>query len=200
MLERILAAFAALPPGTLYALIAALAAVENVFPPVPSDVALALGALLAGRGVLDPWLVFAAGWAGNVGSATLVYRAGHRYGRPFFLGPLGRRLVSEAGLRHIETAYARHGGWGIFVSRLLPVWRAVVPPFAGVAGLPAGRALPPIALAALVWYGALTAGVTVLGTNLDAVLAVLTRVNAALLAIAGLAALTLGIVIWMKRR
>src|SRR5947208_9146975 len=51
-----------LPPGPLYGLITALAAVENVFPPVPADSAVALGAFLAGRGMLSAWTVFLLTW------------------------------------------------------------------------------------------------------------------------------------------
>ena len=47
-----------LPPGPLYALIAVFAALENIFPPVPADAVVALGAFLEGRGTLDPWAVF----------------------------------------------------------------------------------------------------------------------------------------------
>jgi membrane protein DedA with SNARE-associated domain len=175
-----------------------LAAVENILPPVPADTAVALGAFLAGRGVLDPWAVFAVTWCGNVGSAGLVYYAGRRFGRAFFRGRLGRRLLSERVLEHIETSYARHGTWGIFFSRLLPVWRAVVPPFAGLAGVPAPRALFSIALASALWYGLLTFLVFRLGTSFDTVTRSLARVNVILGVIAVLAFATF--VTWTYRR
>ena len=75
--------------------------------------------------------MFGLTWVANVGSASLVYWLARRYGRDFFKGPTGRRLLTPAVLAHIEAQYERHGSYGIFVSRLLPVWRAVVPPFAG---------------------------------------------------------------------
>jgi len=142
--------------------------------------------------------VFAVTWTGNVASAMLVYGVGRRYGRAFFAGPLGRRLLSARVMGHIEEAYARHGGRGIFVSRLLPVWRAVVPPFAGIARVPPGRALLPIALASALWYGLLTYLVATLGTNLEAVTRALARVNLAL----GVAAAGLVVIfgIWTYRR
>ena len=121
--------------------------------------------------------MFGVTWTGNVASATIVYAAARRYGRTFLVGPLGRRLVPPVVLAHIAAAYERHGGWGIFVSRLLPVWRAVVPPFAGVAGVGAARALVPVALASGLWYGAITYVVATLGSNLDVVLAALQHVN-----------------------
>ena len=165
---------------------------------MPADTVVALGALLAGHGILDPWTVFAVTWVGNVASAALVYSFGRHYGRAFFTGRIGRWLLSEATLAHIEAAYARHGSYGIFFSRLLPVWRAVVPPFAGVARVPAWRALIPIALASALWYGGIIFLVVRLAPTLDQAIAVLGRVNRVL----GLAAvaLVLLVVVWLRLR
>jgi membrane protein DedA with SNARE-associated domain len=187
-----------LPPGPLYGLIAALAAVENVFPPVPADTAVALGAFLAGRGIMDPWLVFGLTWTANVGSGAVVYALARRHGRALFQGILGRRLMSDATITRIEEQYERHGTWGIFFSRLLPVWRGLVMPFAGIARVPPWRALVPLAAASALYYGALTLLITTLGTNLEQVLRVLRRVNTIL----GVAAITLLLVaaIWIVRR
>lgn len=159
---------------------------------------MAFGAFLAGRGVLDPWLVFGVTWTANVTSAALVYVLGRHYGRAFFTGRLGRRLVSEATMSHIEAAYAKHGSYGIFVSRLLPVWRAVVPPFAGVTGVPAARAVVPVALASALWYGGITLLVFRLAPTLDETLRVLGGVNR-ILAVGALVLVVLAIV-WLRRR
>lgn len=188
----------ALPPGPLYGLIAALAAVENVFPPVPADTAVALGAFLAGRDVLDVWMVFGLTWAANVGSGAAVYALARRHGRALFQGRVGRRLLSDTTIERIEERYQRHGGWGIFLARLLPVWRGVVMPFAGIAGVPAWRALVPLALASALYYGALTFFVATLGTNLEQVLRIVGRVNVILGILA--AALLLTVAIWIVRR
>ena len=138
---------------------------------------MALGAFLAGRGTLNPWAVFGVTWVGNVSSAALVYGVARRYGRAFFGGRLGRRLLPEPVLAQITRAYERHGAYGIFLSRLLPVWRGIVPPFAGIAGVGAVRTLVPLALASALWYGALIYLTATLGSNLDAVLALLGHVN-----------------------
>ena len=196
----LLALLESLPPGPVYATIATLAAVENIFPPVPADISVALGAFLAGRGRLDPWLVFALTWLANTGAGAAVYAFSRRYGRAFFTGRLGRRLLPEAVLARIELAYARHGVWGIFLSRMLPVWRGVVMPFAGIAGVGAWRALVPLAAASAVYYGLIIYLVTQLGTNVDAVLAAVGRLNLVLGVLAiGLAVMLTVLVVRRKR-
>ena len=165
---------------------------------MPADTAAAFGAFLAGRGALNVWGVFALTWSANVGSAAAVYGLARRYGRTFFRGKVGRKLLSERVLLHIERQYHRHGTYGIFLSRLLPVWRAVVPPFAGIAGLSAPRTLLPLALASGLWYGALIFFIATLGANFDTVLATMGRVNRVL----GVIALVVLILLatWAVRR
>src|SRR2546429_1843337 len=111
---------------------------------------------------------------------------------------MGKRRWARGAAHHTARQYARHGTYGIFLSRLLPVWRAVVPPFAGVAGVPPVRALVPLALASGLWYGGLTFFVATAGANLQTVLAALGRVNS------GLGAVALGVLIflavWTVRR
>ncbi|HXF96775.1 MAG TPA: VTT domain-containing protein, partial [Gemmatimonadales bacterium] len=189
-----------LPPRPLYALITALAALENIFPPVPADTAVALGAFLAGRGIMNAWVVFALTWSANVASGAAVYGLARRYGPAFFRGRVGRRLVSEAVLQRIAREYQRHGVWGIFLSRLLPIWRGVVMPFAGVSGVPAHRALLPLAAASALYYGTLTALITLLATNVESVLRWLSRINTVLGLLAAAAAAGLLVWGWVRAR
>ena len=160
-----------------------------------------MGAFLAGRGTLNPWAVFGVTWVGNVASAALVYGMARRHGRAFFGGRLGRRLLPEPVLVQLTQAYERSGAAAIFLSRLLPVWRGIVPPFAGIAGVGAVRTLVPVALASALWYGALIYLTATLGSNLDAVLAALNHVNRVLgaLALLGLLAVTWYVVRRLKR-
>jgi len=71
-------------------------------------------------------------------------------------------------------------------------------PFAGIARVPAWRALIPMALASAVYYGALTYVVSRLGTDLDVVLGMVRQVNSWLAIVAGV--LILVIALWIIRR
>ncbi len=145
---------AGLPPAGVYGVIALLAALENIFPPVPADSAVALGAFLAGHGGTVSMLgVFFATWIPNVASAIGTYWVARTVGRGFVESPAGRRLLPQHAMVAIDRAYQRHHVWGIFVSRFLPGYRAVVPPFAGVVGIGAFRALAPVVVASGIWYG-----------------------------------------------
>ena len=76
-----------------------------------------------------------------------------RVGPAFLQSRLGRRLLPERALATVRHEYERHHFWGILVSRFLPVYRAIVPPFAGMLGVSAARAIPAMAAASAIFYG-----------------------------------------------
>lgn len=183
----------------MYTVIGALAAAENVFPPVPADTAVAIGAFLSTAGTVSAVNVFLITWVANVVTATSVYYAGRVVGRPFFRGRIGRRLMHPRRLARLEALYRDHGSWGIFVSRFIPGVRGVVPPFAGVVRLSFWRAVPPMAVASGIWYGALTFLAATLITRVDDVVGFVGRFNVIGLS-AGLALMAAVGFLWWRRR
>ncbi|MDQ3138002.1 MAG: TerB family tellurite resistance protein [Gemmatimonadota bacterium] len=148
-----------------------------MLPPVPSDAAVALGALLSNRGVTTPLAVFLVTWIANLLGAAGVYYASRRYGRRLFATPTGRRLLAPRSLAIIEREYLRLGTLGIFISRFLPGIRAVVPPFAGLIGLSTLRTFVPIGLASAIWYGGITILGAVIGAEWERITALIASVN-----------------------
>jgi membrane protein DedA with SNARE-associated domain/uncharacterized tellurite resistance protein B-like protein len=189
---------ATLPPAAVYAVLALLAAIENVVPPVPSDAAVALGAFLSIRGLTTPLGVFVVTWIANLAGAATVYLIARRYGRRLFATSTGRRLLAPRSLAIIEREYLRFGVVGIFISRFLPGIRAVVPPFAGLVGLSALRTLVPMGVASAIWYGGITVLGTVIGSEWERINRIILGVNRTL----GIAALlVIGVaVFWYLRR
>lgn len=163
--------------------LALLAAVENVVPPVPSDTAVALGAFLSHRGVTTPAAVFLVTWVANLLGAAGVYLAARKYGRRLFASPTGRRLLAPRSLAVIEREYLRFGTVGIFLSRFLPGIRAVVPPFAGLVGLGTVRTFVPMGLASALWYGGITILGALVGAEWGRITALLSGVNRTLVVI-----------------
>jgi membrane protein DedA with SNARE-associated domain len=198
VLERLLDALASLPLVPTYLVLMALSALENVFPPVPADTAVALGAFLARRGEISVVPLAALCWLSNIASAAGTYALGRRHGRGFFRDGWGRKLMPPEVLAALEEAYGRWGTAGIFVSRFLPGLRAAVPPFAGIAGLPPARALVPAALASAIWYAFLAFAGYTLAENWEAVKTLVSGANRAL----GIAAVVLSAAaaLWLWRR
>jgi membrane protein DedA with SNARE-associated domain len=189
-----------LPAGAVYGVVAALAAIENLFPPVPADTAVAIGAFLSAGGRISAWTVFLLTWASNVAGATLVYTFARTAGRAFFRSRTGIRLLKPQALGRLETWYAKYGAWGIFLSRFVPGVRAVVPPFAGVANLSTMQALVPMALASGIWYGALTWMAATLVQNFDQITRVIGRVNQVGLIAGAILVAVVTIVLLVRRR
>lgn len=197
MLDAFLDWLARLPAPATYAVLMLLSGLENVFPPVPADVAVALGAFLARRGEVDAPLLGLLCWLANTATSAAMYFVGRAYGPRFFASGWPRALLPPEAMSALHDAYARHGVFGIFVSRFLPGIRAAVTPFAGVAGMPPLRALVPAALASAIWYAALTAAGVALGLQWQAIRALVERVTQAL----GVVGLLAGVVAvaWLWR-
>ena len=198
MLERLLDALASLPLLPTYLVLMALSALENVFPPVPADTAVALGAFLARRGELSVVPLAVLCWLANLGSACGTYLLGRRHGPAFFQQGWGRRLLPPEGLKALEEAYTRWGTAGIFASRFLPGLRAAVPPLAGVAGFPPLKALGPAALASAIWYAFLATTGYALAANWQDVKALVANANQALGILA--VVVTAAALVWLWRR
>ncbi|MEX2584482.1 MAG: DedA family protein [Gemmatimonadota bacterium] len=188
-----------IPDWLLYLSLGLAASVENIVPPIPADVMVLAGGVVSGAGDASPVVLFVAVWVGNVGSALLVYAVGRRYGPRFFEGRMGRYLLAPRQIQALALAYRRFGFSIIFFSRFLPVFRPVVPAFAGVSRVGFWRTTIPIALASAIWYGLLVYLGAVAGSNWGSVLAFFSRTAGWLTIIAGLLLAALGWWWWRTR-
>ncbi len=141
-----------LPLAVLYPLMALIAAIENVFPPIPADTIVALGSWLAARGNGSVIGAFLATWLGNVAGAAAMYVAGRRHGAGWMRTRFPR-LADEKGVARLESLYGKYGLVALVLSRFIPGVRALVPPFAGALGIKPVGAIGAMAVASAVWYG-----------------------------------------------
>ena len=196
-MDSFIAWLTSVPIGTLYAALAVVAAIENVFPPIPADTVVALGSFLAARGHGSVLAAFLATWLGNVASAMIMYAVGRRYGPE----RLERRLLGDKGPQaenRLERLYGRYGIVALFASRFIPGVRAIVPPFAGALRIPPVRAGLAIASASAIWYGTVSYLGFTLGGNWPRVQHLITDYGR-VLAITAAALLLVGVVIWRTR-
>jgi membrane protein DedA with SNARE-associated domain/uncharacterized tellurite resistance protein B-like protein len=188
-----------MPPVAVYAILAALALIENVFPPVPGDAVVALGAFLSVGGMLDPITLFLICWTANFAGAVGVYFLARRLGGALFETRAGRRLLSPEAIASLERGYIRYGLPGVFLGRLLPGVRAVVAPFAGLIRLPPHRALIPIGLASALWFAILVLLGRYIGKSWEGIQQMLRGLNAGLAVLGGLALAAVVFVWWRAR-
>jgi membrane protein DedA with SNARE-associated domain len=200
VLDRLLDALAGLPTVPTYLVLMVLSAVENVFPPVPADTAVALGAFLARRGEISVVPLAVLCWLSNTATAAWTYFLARRHGASFFKAGWGRRLLPPPAMAALEEAYARYGVAGIFLSRFLPGIRAAVTPFAGIAGMPPRRAIVPAALASAIWYAFLAGAGYAVAENWEAVKTLVGSANRALGIAAAAGAALFAFWLWRRLR
>jgi membrane protein DedA with SNARE-associated domain len=165
----VLSWLSSLPEPLLYGALVLAAFAENIFPPLPADTVIALGAFVAARGSGTALGVWTATMLGNLGGAMAMYGLGHRYGLPWLLQRFPALFPSGA-TDCVSARFKTQGLLAVIVSRLLPGVRAVVPPVAGAMGLGAVRALIAMSLASGAWYGLVCVLAFRAGANADALL------------------------------
>lgn len=142
--------------------IAFLMFLENVFPPIPSEVIMGLGGIAMARGTMDFWPLLLAGTIGSTLGNYVWFLVGDRWGYER-LQPLvarwGRWLTME--WDEIERAsrfFRRHGQWIVFVMRFSPFLRTMISLPAGLAHMRHGRFLVFTFAGAAVWSTLLIKG------------------------------------------
>ncbi|MFJ9546708.1 DedA family protein [Streptomyces erythrochromogenes] len=131
-------------------------ALENLFPPLPSEVILPMTGFAAGHGVLS--LASALFWTtlGSVAGALALYWLGALFGRERMHAIWARLpLVKASDLVRTEEWFARHGTKAVFLGRMVPIFRSLVSVPAGVERMPLPVFLMLTTLGSLIWNGAL---------------------------------------------
>jgi membrane protein DedA with SNARE-associated domain len=133
----------------------ALLVLENLFPPIPSEIILPLSGFLVGQGkLLFPFVLLAA-TAGSVTGALVFYGLGrwldderldglmHQYGRYL--------LLRQSDLTKARRWFQRHGELAVLLGRLVPGVRSLISIPAGVTEMPLSRFLLYTATGSAAW-------------------------------------------------
>ncbi|PZG26936.1 hypothetical protein C1I98_33650 [Spongiactinospora gelatinilytica] len=141
-------------------------ALENLFPPLPSEVILPLAGFAASRGDLS--LIGAVVWTtiGSVVGALALYGVGALFGRDRIVGIAARLpLVKVADIEKTEAWFARHGTKAVFFGRMIPIFRSLISVPAGVERMKITTFLGLTALGSLIWNTAFVLAGYALGEN-----------------------------------
>ena len=151
--------------GGGYVLLAALILLENLFPPIPSELLLPLAGSRVATGELDYLPAVLAATAGSVIGALLLYALGRIGGRPLLLRH-GRLLrLDERRLDRADEWFDTHGPKIVLFGRLIPGVRSVVSIPAGLSEMPIGRFVALTALGSTVWNALLIGAGWALGAR-----------------------------------
>ncbi|WP_394962006.1 DedA family protein [Candidatus Allofournierella merdavium] len=139
---------------------ALLIAVENLFPPIPSEVILTFGGFLTTRTRLTVWGVVVWATLGAVAGALALYALGRALGgrrmNALLAGPWGRRLGFDAAAAQRAAArFEQRGAGSVFLCRCVPILRSLISIPAGMARMGLGRFLLYTTAGSLVWNTAL---------------------------------------------
>ncbi|MEV0151728.1 MULTISPECIES: DedA family protein [unclassified Nonomuraea] len=127
-------------------------ALENLFPPLPSEVILPLAGFTASRGEMD--LLDALVWTtlGSVVGALALYWVGALLGRERVLAIAARiPLVKPADIEKTEAWFLRHGRKTVFFGRMVPLFRSLISIPAGVERMPVMTFLALTTSGSLIW-------------------------------------------------
>ncbi|MEL5959595.1 DedA family protein [Streptomyces sp. CLV115] len=145
-------------------------ALENLFPPLPSEVILPLTGFAAGQGVIS--LASALFWTtlGSVVGAVALYWIGMLFGRERMHAIWARLpLVRGSDLERTEQWFARHGTKAVLLGRMVPIFRSLISVPAGVERMSLPLFVALTAVGSLLWNSVLVMAGYWLGDRWDLV-------------------------------
>ncbi len=143
--------------------------VENVFPPIPSELIMPMAGYLAADGRMSALGVVIAGTIGSVLGAMVWFWLAKLVGQTRFLALIDRYgfwlTLSREEAERALAWFDRWGRWAVFLGRLVPGVRTLISVPAALANMPFAPFLAITFAGSLVWVSALTAAGFVLQAN-----------------------------------
>ena len=127
-------------------------ALENIFPPLPSEVFLPLAGFAAARGEMSVLAAIMWTTLGSLAGALVLYGIGAALGRARLRMIIDRMpLVHLRDLDRAEEWFARHGAKAVFLGRMVPLVRSLISVPAGVERMPLPLFAALTAAGSLIW-------------------------------------------------
>lgn len=143
-----------------------IVAIENVFPPIPSEIILPLAGFAAGRGEFSVWAAIIWTTVGSVVGAFALYLVGMLCPDAWVRRTIARMpLVSEDDVVKAESWFDRHGRASVFWGRMIPGVRSFVSIPAGQRRMPWWEFTAFTALGSLIWNSVFVGGGYALGSQ-----------------------------------
>ncbi|MFG3438452.1 DedA family protein [Nonomuraea sp. NPDC047897] len=173
-----------------------IVALENVFPPLPSEVILPLAGFTAGKGEMELWAVLLWTTIGSLAGALVLYGVGSLLGKDRTHALAAKiPLLKPRDLDRAEDWFDRHGRKSVFFGRMVPVFRSVISIPAGLDCMPLATFAALTALGSLIWNTALVMAGYLLGDRWEAVDTYMGMVTYVVL---GVVALAVVVFVWRR--
>ncbi|HZG02707.1 MAG TPA: DedA family protein [Streptomyces sp.] len=141
-------------------------ALENLFPPLPSEVILPLAGFTASQGKMNLYAAVVWTTVGSVVGALALYWVGALLGRDRTLAVAAKLpLVKIEDIEKTEAWFVRHGTKAVFFGRMIPIFRSLISVPAGVERMPVTTFLLLTSLGSLLWNTAFVLAGYLLGEN-----------------------------------
>ena len=141
---------AAQDPHTIYAVLFALLLAGPFGLPVPEDIPLILGGVIANQGVVHLDTVFLVCYSGIIIGDLIIYLIGRRYGPRLFAKPRLQQRFTPERVARLKRRLEKRGFMAIFIARHLPYLRTVTFLACGAVKMPLRKFFVADAAAALV--------------------------------------------------
>ncbi|WP_326822493.1 DedA family protein [Streptosporangium sp. NBC_01756] len=176
-------------------------ALENLFPPLPSEVILPLAGFTANKGNMTLFDAILWTTLGSVVGALALYGIGALLGRERVVAIAGKLpLISVSDIEKTEAWFARHGRKTVFFGRMIPIFRSLISIPAGVERMPVGVFTLLTALGSLIWNTIFVMAGYLLGENWSLVEDYAGILSKAVLGVVALAVVTFVVVRLKDRR
>ncbi|MGW4639879.1 DedA family protein [Sphaerisporangium sp. NPDC004334] len=127
-------------------------ALENLFPPLPSEVILPLAGFTASRGGMSLFDALLWTTLGSVIGALALYGVGSALGRDRTVAIAARLpLVKVEDIEKAEAWFREHGTKTVFFGRMIPILRSLISVPAGVERMPLAHFVTLTTLGSLIW-------------------------------------------------
>ncbi|MDT0530980.1 DedA family protein [Micromonospora sp. DSM 115977] len=141
-------------------------ALENLFPPIPSEVILPMAGFTAAQGRMNLFAAILWSTIGSVVGAVVLYHVGAALGRDRVRAIAARLpLVKVSDIDRTEAWFARHGVKTVFLGRMIPIFRSLISIPAGVERMPLATFLLYTTLGSLIWNTLFVTAGYLLGEN-----------------------------------
>ena len=180
--------------------VALLVALENIFPPLPSEVILLVAGFVASRGELSIPAVIIAATCGSLVGALALYYLGAGLGRDRVRGWIARLpLVEIKDLDRAERWFDRYGGRAVLICRCVPVVRSLISLPAGVKRMSPYTFVPYTLLGSGLWNTIFVVAGYQLGRRWQSIGRYSDILNGVVLALIGIA-LSYFVIVRLRRR